>query len=513
MQQEPLETFFVDNGCLLHTPLTAFVSMARSMGFELQPDGLYLASADSMVHWPPESMGVMMHELREAMRKWVCTQTTAPLVAVPGTRLSEQAFQCAPTLTRTQLNFLATVQANAHRAALETQCPLCGEAGGFMHAVYECEERSLEVVRREPAGARAWPENFKRLALLTKADSMDLADQFAGQDFITRVLIERRMLQRVIDEANRAPKRTRTVPVEEEHNCMDDDWQPHPQREPQGEQAIIDLDIVVGEQELAPHPPNADEAWTDADSRSVPAMLMTDGLDRSVVDESERRRSSTDPPPHLLDENIISRACGSGWRSDRGRSSTDPPPHLIDENWMNRERGSAERVTNRTNDDTSTTADTMAMNMQHATPREASTPPLSTDGPLVHDRTENSPVVDLTVDTPHQKRPRKQWDLSALPEHIALRDDGFTLRYECKRCGCHNATKTRSMFFDKHLHCQGLRTNVRPNRHFLRKASLQQAREERPCGLEVINAAWYQDRGILPVSLKQPWPGAPIECT
>eukprot|EP00971_Amphidinium_carterae_P189175 3755417-Amphidinium_carterae.1 len=118
-------------------------------------------------------MPSLLHHVREALRRWVCTQTAAPLQRQNGDKIHPKAFLVSPGLSLTQKNFLATLQANGHRATKEKRCPLCGEDGGLEHALWSCEARMIDTVRREPRDAHLWPENFRRLALYTTSESMD----------------------------------------------------------------------------------------------------------------------------------------------------------------------------------------------------------------------------------------------------------------------------------------------------------------------------------------------------
>eukprot|EP00971_Amphidinium_carterae_P347752 6489914-Amphidinium_carterae.1 len=122
-------------------------------------------------------------------------------------------------------------------------------------------------------------------------------------------------------------------------------------------------------------------------------------------------------------------------------------------------------------------------------------------------------VILVPEDDPRPaKRPRRHWDLSALPAHLRLEDNGFTKSYHCDLCGCFNSTKTRSQFFATHWECQGIADLPKRNRHFIRKSSLPVNRDAAPRGAQVTDVQWYQQHGQLPISIQQPWPGAPLTC-
>eukprot|EP00971_Amphidinium_carterae_P061553 1218471-Amphidinium_carterae.1 len=87
--------------------------------------------------------------------------TKAEVQTSAGDILVAEACKPLSTLTRTQRNFLLTLQSNAHRAVKEDTCPLCNEVGGIEHAIWTCECRTRATVRDEPANAGNWPSNFR----------------------------------------------------------------------------------------------------------------------------------------------------------------------------------------------------------------------------------------------------------------------------------------------------------------------------------------------------------------
>eukprot|EP00971_Amphidinium_carterae_P065435 1296506-Amphidinium_carterae.2 len=244
---EPLEAFFgKGKGMTFFTPLSAFVHMATLAGFQIAPEGLFHPDVNALLAWPPTSMDAFLHELRQTFRQLMVHWSPTPLVGAPGCRLDTQACRPLSTLSRTQVNFLLTLQANAHRSNKELICPLCDLPGGLTHALWECESRSLATVRDEPAEASEWPENFRTYCLLTTEDEMSPFEVAAGQEFMTRVLIERRVLQDPLDKAAQAGKRRRQSTVDAHEGA--DTTTPHQQME-EGDPCVGPL-----QQDHIPHP-------------------------------------------------------------------------------------------------------------------------------------------------------------------------------------------------------------------------------------------------------------------
>eukprot|EP00971_Amphidinium_carterae_P338889 6476435-Amphidinium_carterae.1 len=225
---EPMEVLFDSHfDRFFHTALTAFVDIAKLLGFQAVPEGLYCPAIHQVIEWPPTDFQCYLHQLRQALRQLALIHTKAPIQIAHGSTLDRDA--CLPTtgLTRTQVNFLVTLQASAHRAAREPCCQLCGldcgEHGSLEHAIWHCEERSLAVHRLQPPQADHWPQNFRTHALLTTSDSMSPTDIAVGQRFMTRVLIERRAMQRPLDlAASRAKKvRIRDLTIDAEQVDVD----------------------------------------------------------------------------------------------------------------------------------------------------------------------------------------------------------------------------------------------------------------------------------------------------
>eukprot|EP00971_Amphidinium_carterae_P174995 3469111-Amphidinium_carterae.1 len=240
---EPLIAFFhVEYNTFLHTPLSAFIHMAVLLGFEAHPEGLLNVPSNILVDWPPTSMDHLLHQLREAMRGWILTQMDAPFDFIQGDKVNPKSFKTAPRLSRTQLNFLSTLQGHAHQAKDEASCPLCGQRSSITHAVWECEARSLNLLLSEPIGAHQWPKNFKSLALLNSREELSVEDIYAGQNFMTRVLIDRRRLQLQLEGPDQPRKRRRLTVLPAAETCRDDVWYPH---------AVVDT-IAIPDEELLP---------------------------------------------------------------------------------------------------------------------------------------------------------------------------------------------------------------------------------------------------------------------
>eukprot|EP00971_Amphidinium_carterae_P135393 2682918-Amphidinium_carterae.1 len=206
---EPLEAFFqLDDRAVFFTPLSAFVKMAVAMGFHAEAGVLVHDKAGVELTWPPESEEGFLHRLRVALRQ-ICLRTTgAPLQLENGDFIDAQSYEPHATLTRVQRNFLHTLHADAHRSNWEAYCPLCGGPGGLWHSLWECEERSLTMTLSTPPRADEWPYHFKRFGFLlsSEVDRLTPEELVSGQHFMTKVLLERRLLQLPLDEEERSAR-------------------------------------------------------------------------------------------------------------------------------------------------------------------------------------------------------------------------------------------------------------------------------------------------------------------
>eukprot|EP00971_Amphidinium_carterae_P184059 3654316-Amphidinium_carterae.1 len=120
---EPLTAFFeVPKGVTFQTPLSAFVALAEIAGFTPVPEGMYHQQVNSLVMWPPSSMEALLHDLRVVFRQWMLVRTRADLQRKEGDVIDAEACKPMSTLSRTQHNFLLTLQSHAHRALQEVQC-------------------------------------------------------------------------------------------------------------------------------------------------------------------------------------------------------------------------------------------------------------------------------------------------------------------------------------------------------------------------------------------------------
>eukprot|EP00971_Amphidinium_carterae_P305470 6070502-Amphidinium_carterae.1 len=196
--------------------------MMSLLGFAATPEGLYAESAHVLIDWPPESAPKFLHELREAMRILVLRQSRAAQFVPAEVTLDKERCKVAATLTRTQSNFIAALQMASHRADTEKQCPLCGvhnlPGQELLHAIWNCEATSIALAASAPTGSAEWPLLFKRFALVTTDMELCPFDVASGQEFMTRVLLERRQLQLPADLDHKKRKRldrsTLAVPVE-----------------------------------------------------------------------------------------------------------------------------------------------------------------------------------------------------------------------------------------------------------------------------------------------------------
>eukprot|EP00971_Amphidinium_carterae_P306929 6099807-Amphidinium_carterae.1 len=287
---EPLAAFFqVEPNTFLHTPLSAFVHMAVLLGFEMHPEGLLNVPSNILVDWPPTSMDHLLHQLREAMRGWILTQAEAPIDFIPGDKVNPKSFVVAPQLSRTQLNFLSTLQSHAHQAKDETTCPLCGQRSSITHAVWECEARPLNLLLKEPVGSDRWPKNFKSLALLNSREELSVEDIHAGQDFMTRVLIDRRRVQLQLADPTQPKKRRRLNARPTEESCQDDVWH---------QRAAADI-IDITDEEIFPEfdDPGRHTSNPTASLCDAPASVADPRNEQAPL--AGESSSSTNPPLYM----------------------------------------------------------------------------------------------------------------------------------------------------------------------------------------------------------------------
>eukprot|EP00971_Amphidinium_carterae_P345894 6487087-Amphidinium_carterae.2 len=226
-----------------------------------------------------------MHDLRTAMRQIVLMASKAGGFVVKGDLLDACRCTPAPSLSRTQRNFLVTLRSAAHRADAEQQCPLCGsdvgDAGGLMHALWSCEATSLQLSLHQPVGHLEWPHLFKRFALVTKGMPLTVAEVHQGQEHMTRVLLERRHLQSLVDP----PKK---------RQCM---GRPHFNAE-EHEEAML---VAEHHPELQPQ-----EAWTPEEPVLIQDTDSEDGRQHQEVApprhaRQQRRRWKLDElPSHIV---------------------------------------------------------------------------------------------------------------------------------------------------------------------------------------------------------------------
>eukprot|EP00971_Amphidinium_carterae_P209056 4147465-Amphidinium_carterae.2 len=184
---------------IFFTPVTAWIRMMRQLGFKLEAEGLVETKANVLLTWPPESTEEFAHRLRNAMRTLMLSRSSA-----------------APHVPGGQIWTRPDASAGAHRAQAELTCPLCEQnteadgKDGLVHAIWECESISVATAAMMPSGAENWPLLFRKHALATENMQMSWSDIEQGQDYMSRVLLERRQLQLPLDEANkRRAKRAR----------------------------------------------------------------------------------------------------------------------------------------------------------------------------------------------------------------------------------------------------------------------------------------------------------------
>eukprot|EP00971_Amphidinium_carterae_P158694 3146027-Amphidinium_carterae.1 len=233
---DPLQDFLVRDirRRQFHSPITAFAHLALQLGFSVEPEGMLHSATGSLIMWPPESIPLFLHDVREAMRKEMIRRTSAPLERCQGSIIQRAALVPRKLLSRTQANFLVAMQLDALRSKQEVQCPFCLSPGGVEHAIWHCPSRPWRLVGEQPARADSWPYNFRRFALLLDGDTLAEEELRIGQDFMTRVLIERRGRQRELDQAakrERAAKRRRvtTVYVEDDDDGDSLEQEEHPE--------------------------------------------------------------------------------------------------------------------------------------------------------------------------------------------------------------------------------------------------------------------------------------------
>eukprot|EP00971_Amphidinium_carterae_P239233 4749014-Amphidinium_carterae.1 len=160
-------------------------------------------------------------------------KTVAPLEKQPGKVICKKSVLPDSSLSRTQRNFLFTLHTDAHRAKAELVCPFCHQDGGVYHALWVCPCRPDWLVDRLPASSMEWPFNFKRFGLILEGEVLSDVDRVCGQDFMTRILIDRRSKQRVMDEdvsRAKSKKRGRALYMANSSDDEDLDDEQHPER-------------------------------------------------------------------------------------------------------------------------------------------------------------------------------------------------------------------------------------------------------------------------------------------
>eukprot|EP00971_Amphidinium_carterae_P215225 4271580-Amphidinium_carterae.2 len=208
---EPLLPLFevdaAERNRAFHTPFSAFVQLARLAGFSAEPEGLWNARVNVLISWPPLSVPSFLHDLRAVMRLLALLASGVDLRNEHNSVIDQVRSAPAAVLTRTQCNFLCTLQADAHRARSETLCPFCGEHGGVLHSVWLCEERSLATILAVPTGAEHWPHSFRRFGVVLEGQHISREEVVRGQLYMTSALIERRSKQRQLDEQDLRQRR------------------------------------------------------------------------------------------------------------------------------------------------------------------------------------------------------------------------------------------------------------------------------------------------------------------
>eukprot|EP00971_Amphidinium_carterae_P047339 932712-Amphidinium_carterae.1 len=218
--QDPLDEVFIDlHHNVFHTPISAFAKVMHTAGFSKQVEGLWHPDTGSLITWPPDSVEGCPHEIRVTLRKRCLARTKAKLDLLQGSLLCRKRCEPSKSLTRTQRNFLKTLQADAHRAKKEP-CQLCDGPIGIEHAIWHCEARSLALALQEPAGAFVCPNHLRNYALVL--DSDDFTDDFvtAIQEFVTKA---------PLDVAARAAKRKRRATAPGDDEAQEHEVEQHPE--------------------------------------------------------------------------------------------------------------------------------------------------------------------------------------------------------------------------------------------------------------------------------------------
>eukprot|EP00971_Amphidinium_carterae_P156050 3093870-Amphidinium_carterae.1 len=128
-----------------HTPCIAFAQFARLAGLSAEQDGLQHGVC-ALIPWPPPSVQSLLHQLRDVFQRDELRRSTA-LSQEEGLPVIDRAkFTASAALTRTQQNFLCTLQRGAHRARDEVTCALCGLNAELLAAW----TMSSGIVRRDP---------------------------------------------------------------------------------------------------------------------------------------------------------------------------------------------------------------------------------------------------------------------------------------------------------------------------------------------------------------------------
>eukprot|EP00971_Amphidinium_carterae_P335560 6471481-Amphidinium_carterae.1 len=227
---EPLLAFFDDKCAPINTPISALTQMFRLAGFEAQPEGILHASTGALLDWPPTTVPQFLHQLRDALRQACLASAAAPTQWQRGSVLHPQLCSPATCLTRTQRNFLYALQFHSHRAKEEGTCPLCGQPGGLEHAIWHCDSRPLPLVCEVPAEVETLPVNLRKFALVLTSEEVPRQLVDSVQDYMTRVLIARRLLQQPMDRESRKRKKTHAeADVEEICSSGEDAADIHPE--------------------------------------------------------------------------------------------------------------------------------------------------------------------------------------------------------------------------------------------------------------------------------------------
>eukprot|EP00971_Amphidinium_carterae_P220219 4371781-Amphidinium_carterae.1 len=480
-------------------------------GFTLQPEGLWHQRTEMLLEWPTASVQVFLHQLRQTMRVDMLRQAKAPLCRRLGVVLDKARCEAVRDLTRTQKNFLCAMQLDSHRAKMEAVCPCCGGEGGVIHAVWECESTTVKLAAQVPPGANDWPWNFRRFALVMEDDELSTHEVWLGQHYITKVLIERRALQRSLD-ADEARHKAQKRRAEQAYTINSDSGEDleglHPELQ---EPALHRGDVEAGSHD-------ADEAthFAPGQAASSSAMMMEPTHELFVpgrAASSTAVQAEASVPHFTTSHTAQKRSAAESFMigSDSDVEHFGVPTELrahgyeeCDEDAMFR---GEDEVMHFASDQVATSNETtMTYDVDGHFARDRATSPTA-----VRAETDSQqPVVDLTCQRHWQKR--MKWDVANLPAHLVLTSDEFRKSYQCKSCGCFSAMENRSGFFRKHWGCDGSVLNTTRNRHFIRKSVILANQGLVPPPSEVLNSNWYQLHGILPRTLSQPVQGGLIVC-